>query len=553
MNEVLGLQTGGLTSLHTECGLVDVCLQKHGVHEFTTYQRGTKIIDYILVDRNILQCTQAIGYEPFGLHILSDHRGIFLNIATPQCFGSSILPIQPLQLRDLSTKRSHQIAPYFQAKTKHLEEHSWFTKVEALRVNMKQDHPNHTLAEDLYERLIAASIYAGSTLKKFPPAPYSPTIARLRNIHQLLKLAVTQFRTSKDMTESIARTKAKLGDAGYQLPNSLTHCTQALASCTRQLKAAIRDETETHNLRRHHQTQLIEKHEAAGNSKMAKKIRGMQRAEATKKVFQKCRAAQNIGTEGGLTHVMIPANPTDHPRTCTTWKRIDDPTEMTHTLMEWNQAHFGQSKGCTLTTPPLDFTMAFTATCARADAILEGTYIQPSTPSPLSTTPVPNHTDSHIPMHIGTDGEAHPNMPYHPDDETDTPVTPCHQPLHLQHDELPELVSLLIDSFRYATTPDAVPPELTEDEYKGKLKAWDESTSTSPSSHMHLGHLKAYWADHTLEDKNEAIDLESKRKKILDGHLTLLNYAIHFGYSFDKWKCIINTMLEKDKGIPKIH
>ena len=41
-----------------------------------------QIIDYILVDHNVMQCTQAIGYEPFSLHILSNHRGIFLDLAT---------------------------------------------------------------------------------------------------------------------------------------------------------------------------------------------------------------------------------------------------------------------------------------------------------------------------------------------------------------------------------------------------------------------------------------------------------------------------------------
>ena len=71
---------------------------------------------------------------------------------------------------------------------------------------------------------------------------------------------------------------------------------------------------------------------------------------------------------------------------------------------------------------------------------------------------------------------------------------------------------------------------------------------------MHLGHLRAYWAEHTLaEDTQEASALETARKNILKGHLLLLNYAIQFGYPFDKWKCIVNTMLEKDNGLPKIH
>ena len=329
INEVLGIETGGMTKLHSECGLVDACLDKHGITDFSTYQRGTTVIDYILVNQNVIQCVQAVGYEPFGLHILSDHRGLFLDIASPQCFGSTLLPLQPIQLRDISTKRSHQIAPYFWDKMKHLQDHHWFQKLADLKASMCQNQPDHLLAEALYEQLIAASIYAGSKLKKFPLVPYSPTIARLWNVHRLLKLAVTQFKTSKNMSDSIARTKAKLGDAGYELPGTLELCTQVLHRCTRQLKAAIREELATNNLRRQHQDQRIEHHEAAGNTKLAKKIRGMKNAESTKRVFQRCRAARNLGAEGGLTHVLVPDNPNDNPRTCDHWRRIDCPKEMT--------------------------------------------------------------------------------------------------------------------------------------------------------------------------------------------------------------------------------
>ena len=71
---------------------------------------------------------------------------------------------------------------------------------------------------------------------------------------------------------------------------------------------------------------------------------------------------------------------------------------------------------------------------------------------------------------------------------------------------------------------------------------------------MHLGHLKAYWAHHTLPDNSkEAKELETIRARILHGHLVLLNYALQFGYPYACWKRIVNTMLEKDPGQPKIH
>ena len=285
MNEVLGVAAGGLTRLHTECNLINAYTVRHGITEFSTYQRGSKVIDYILMDQNVLGCTQAVGYEPFRFHIFSDHRGIFLDLATTQCFCSTIQPFQPIQLRDLSTKRSHQVHPYFQSKQKHLEDHNWFTKIKILQRHMKDGTQDYALAEELYECLITASIHSGSKLKKFPPTPYSPTIARLRNIHCLLRLAVTQFKTSRDLSATILRIKAKLGNAGYDLPKTPELCMQAYLKCTRQLKAAIQEELNTKNLQCQHQDRLIQAHKEAGNTALAKKIRGMKRAETTKRVF----------------------------------------------------------------------------------------------------------------------------------------------------------------------------------------------------------------------------------------------------------------------------
>ena len=211
---------------------LDACLERHGLTEFTTYQQGNKVIDCILEDRNVMQCTSSIGYEPFNIHIISDHRGIFIDLATPQCFGSNILPPQPLQLRDLSTKRSHQVAHYFKEKQKHLDNHQWYRKIRLLHDKMRTHTPNHNLAKDLYERLISMSLCAGSKLKRFPPTPYSPTIARLSNIHHLLKLAMAQFKSGRNMSDHMEWTKAKIGNIGYKLPNNAILCQQALVKVT---------------------------------------------------------------------------------------------------------------------------------------------------------------------------------------------------------------------------------------------------------------------------------------------------------------------------------
>jgi hypothetical protein len=38
-----------------------------------------------------------------------------------------------------------------------------------------------------------------------------------------------------------------------------------------------------------------------------------------------------------------------------------------------------------------------------------------------------------------------------------------------------------------------------------------------------------------------------------DAHVTLLNYAMKFSYSFERWQDVVNVMLMKEPGNPKIH
>jgi hypothetical protein len=73
------------------------------------------------------------------------------------------------------------------------------------------------------------------------------------------------------------------------------------------------------------------------------------------------------------------------------------------------------------------------------------------------------------------------------------------EPTSINATDLDALSLLFMEAMQYKTTRDLISSTLSLSEYKGKLKIWDERTSTSPSSNMHLGHLKAYWEDHTLD------------------------------------------------------
>lgn len=103
---------------------------------------------------------------------------------------------------------------------------------------------------------------------------------------------------------------------------------------------------------------------------------------------------------------------------------------------------------------------------------------------------------------------------------------------------------------------------ITEKEYTGKLKVWRESTTTTSPSGLHLGHYKALVSRHRYSTQPEDEDEEHQQnqdkwnrmqQELLAVHLTLLNYGLSRGYSFQQWRKVANTILFKDPGVIKIH
>ena len=97
----------------------------HGMEpEFATYNRGTKVIDYILMDPDLVDSVAYCGYEPFGNRFKTDHRGFYIDVITDEFFGNTTLAIHRLEQRGLVSTKAHQIAPYFQVCTDHAAEHT---------------------------------------------------------------------------------------------------------------------------------------------------------------------------------------------------------------------------------------------------------------------------------------------------------------------------------------------------------------------------------------------------------------------------------------------
>ena len=501
-NETIGENGGGLTRLCSDFGLLDAFHETHGITRFNTHKTGSKCIDYFLVAPELMPSVQACGYEAFHIRTMSDHRCFHLDVNTALFFGSATIPLAPMHARDYTSKQIHNTHKYFAHLTKHLNDHKWFDKIKILEACIATGNPDHELAEDLDRRRIAACSYAGNQLAKYPRAPWSPEVVRLRHINALLKMVIRQKKCpEEDCAEAIQIRSNKLGNIGIEIPESIEDCTKYLRENTKVLKDTVAAEMKDSQNRRRYQEASIQAYTDSGNTGAADIVKKIQRAEATAQVFKQCAFLRGKTKEGGLTYVRVPVDSTRDPKSCKDdqdWKDLVEPAEVASAIRARLQKHFSQAKDCNLTSPPFDITMNFDAACERAEQILTGT---------LDTT------------------------------------------------ELDDMTTALLEGL--ASTMDgqvAVSPDMTEEELLGKIKAWKERTSTSPLTDNHLGHAKAYIAQTSLQpDTPEYEIFQKQRAEVIHGHLTLLNYALKFGYSFTRWRSIVNAMLEKDPGDPKIH
>jgi hypothetical protein len=394
LNETLGETPGGMSRLCGECNLCDIVADRHASPAFSTHQQGSAVIDYILMDPERRDSVSQCGHEPFNINILSDHRGVYVNFSTSALFGNTHRALLPMELRDISTKRIHQTAPYFEFKDKHLSDHKWYKGIDELQDAVDSDTPNHDFAEKLYKRLCSSCQFAGSRLKRYPGAPYSPELSRMRTIQRLLQLTISQYTSKYDLTTEIEETSIKLSSFGYTLPNTLADCWAALSQQIKEIKKTTREEDKSRKLRNQHLEKLIEAHDQNGNKKEANNARQIKKAEQVKRVFQKLRAIRGLMTSGGLSHVLVPVDPNENPKTCTEWRREDNPQALEKLLEDPNKQHFGQSQNCTLTSPPLNFTNEFHGTCDRGKAILKGTFLDEFDQSTQTTETLHDTDDS---------------------------------------------------------------------------------------------------------------------------------------------------------------
>ena len=312
--------------------------------------------------------------------------------------------------------------------------------------------------------------------------------------------------TGVDITTVIQKEWEALFSNEDVLPINRHETQHRLRQAIREVKEIVKHSYERRDTERKRRIQELQMSLKPCDQKQATVLRRIQKGEAINQLFEKLKALRQKRVKSGVTRIEVPMHEGIDPKVCTEWKQLDIPSDVLHHLRERNRSHFGQAAGTPFTIPPLSENLSFTGHTEAASNILRGECI-----------------------YRGTD----PNVT-----------------LLLRHLKQTQEVS----TFTF-------PVQVSEEEYVGKLKAWRETTATSPSG-MHLGHYKALLARHSFTEIPEDEDdehrekreaLNRKQNEMLQVHSTLLNYALERGYSYRRWQKVANTILFKEKGNIRIH
>ena len=116
------------------------------------------------------------GYEPFDYRgIFSDHRGMYIDLATQEVFGNGPPDLAPRKHREFSADRPDKVVQYIETKYQELLHHNIIQRVAHLE-NLTT--PNHDFAERIDRDMIRAAKKASKAAATKYRTPWSPKLAR---------------------------------------------------------------------------------------------------------------------------------------------------------------------------------------------------------------------------------------------------------------------------------------------------------------------------------------------------------------------------------------
>jgi hypothetical protein len=268
-NETLGADPDGMSKIAGQLGLIDLIASRHSSKPPATYARGKKRLDYALSSPLVGDALMSAGYEEFNAHIVSDHRGFFLDFNTNLLFGSDTQRLISAEKREFSSSNTQQVTDYIREKHQILfHHHNAFDRSTKLSLPGNR----HAFAERLDQDVLAASLAAAAKVKRFGEPAWSVELAEARKQVAILKKHLSALRTHYDHSSLLASEMAKLSSP-VMLPTTVRECSTAIRKTESTVQEIIAESYARRDQERQRKIEALEASEMTADKASATRLR----------------------------------------------------------------------------------------------------------------------------------------------------------------------------------------------------------------------------------------------------------------------------------------
>eukprot|EP00980_Cylindrotheca_fusiformis_P016915 scaffold5139_cov100-Cylindrotheca_fusiformis.AAC.1 len=270
----------------------------------STYIRGTKRLDFILITQDLVPAVRHCGYLPFHSHFRTDHRFAFIDFQTATLFGNLHTKLAPNSLRDFTSKDPKQVQKYLLEKYRLLQDRNFFSRMNRLD-DLPIDDPDHYLAEQLDKCWVECSLLAANRCKARRREWWSIPLHQAIEKKSLLQSHLSGLRTKRDLSEAIAARLAKFNLPPFELPETVEATKQALRQ-VQQVIAEIRRESKS--VREQSQLDQARLLAFAGRKSDAEILEIIRKKEAQAERWRRISFLQGKKSRNQFSNVEVPAS-----------------------------------------------------------------------------------------------------------------------------------------------------------------------------------------------------------------------------------------------------